>query len=136
MRALLIAQIRNRKGEVLLIDARKLGTMETRVWRRFTPDNLAKIGDTVQAWRQNGETTQTYADIAGFCKSATLAEIEKHGFVLTPGRYVGAEDVEEDAEPFAERTARLVATLRQQQHEGAKLDAAIAENLRRLGYGD
>jgi type I restriction enzyme M protein len=127
---------RNRSGEVLFIDARKLGTMETRVWRRFTPEDIAKIGDTVQAWRQNGETSQTYADIAGFCKSATLAEIEKHGFVLTPGRYVGAEDVEEDDEPFAEKMARLVTTLRQQQAEGAKLDAAIAENLRRLGYGE
>jgi len=110
--------------------------METRVWRRFTADDLAKIGDTVQAWRQNGETTQTYADIAGFCKSVTLTEIEKHGFVLTPGRYVGAEDVEEDDEPFAQKMARLVSTLRHQQQEGAKLDAAIAENLRRLGYGE
>ena len=69
-------------------------------------------------------------------RSVTLAEIEKHGFVLTPGRYVGAEEVEEDAEPFAEKMARLVGTLRQQQQEGAKLDATIAENLRRLGYGE
>ena len=127
---------RNRRGESLFIDARKLGTMETRVWRRFTADDLAKIGDTVQAWRQNGETTQTYADVAGFCKSVALADIEKHGFVLTPGRYVGAAEVEDDDEPFAQKMARLVSTLRQQQQEGAKLDAAIAENLRRLGYGE
>jgi type I restriction enzyme M protein len=75
-----------------------------------------------------------YEDVAGFCKAASLEEIEKHGFVLTPGRYVGAEAAEEDDEPFEEKMARLVAELRSQQAEAAALDAAIIENLRALGY--
>ena len=77
-----------------------------------------------------------YADLPGFCKSATLDEIRKHGHVLTPGRYVGAEAVEDDGEPFDEKMRRLAATLRQQQAEAAKLDAAIAANLKELGYGE
>ena len=76
-----------------------------------------------------------YADIAGFCKSATLDDIRKHGHVLTPGRYVGAEAQEDDGEPFGEKMQRLVAQLREQQTEAAKLDAAIAANLTGLGYG-
>ena len=71
----------------------------------------------------------------GFCKSATLEEIRKHGHVLTPGRYVGAEAQEDDGEPFEEKMQRLTATLREQQAEAAKLDAAIAANLKELGYG-
>jgi type I restriction enzyme M protein len=76
-----------------------------------------------------------YADVPGFCKRATLEDIRKHGHVLTPGRYVGAEAQEDDGEPFAEKMKRLTATLREQQAEGAKLDAAIAANLKELGYG-
>jgi len=75
-----------------------------------------------------------YVDIPGFCKSATLLEIRKHGHVLTPGRYVGAEAAEDDGEAFAEKMQRLAATLREQQAEAAKLDTAIAANLRELGY--
>jgi type I restriction enzyme M protein len=74
-------------------------------------------------------------DIPGFCRSATLDDIRKHGHVLTPGRYVGAEAAEEDAEPFEEKMKRLTTTLRQQQTEAAKLDATIAANLKELGYG-
>ncbi len=81
-----------------------------------------------------GEGT-TYQDIPGFCKSATLEDIRKHGHVLTPGRYVGAEAAEDDGEPFEEKMKRLTATLREQQAEAAKLDAAIAANLKELGYG-
>ena len=76
-----------------------------------------------------------YEDVPGFCKAATLDEIRKHGHVLTPGRYVGAEEVEDDGEPFEEKMQRLAATLREQQAEAAKLDAAIAANLKELGYG-
>ena len=76
-----------------------------------------------------------YADVAGFCKAAKLDDIRKHGHVLTPGRYVGAEAVEDDGEPFEEKMKRLTATLREQQAEAAKLDAAIAANLKELGYG-
>jgi type I restriction enzyme M protein len=73
--------------------------------------------------------------VPGFCKSATLEEIRKHGHVLTPGRYVGAEAQEDDGEPFEEKVRRLTATLREQQAEATKLDAAIAANLKELGYG-
>jgi len=74
--------------------------------------------------------------VPGFCRAATIDEIRTHGHVLTPGRYVGAADVEEDAEPFDEKMRRLTATLREQQAEGAKLDAAIGANLGELGYGE
>jgi len=75
-----------------------------------------------------------YEDVAGFCYSAKLEEVEKNGFVLTPGRYVGAADIEDDGEPFQEKMKRLTGLLRQQQEEGAKLDAAIARNLAWLGF--
>ncbi|MBI3800666.1 MAG: SAM-dependent DNA methyltransferase, partial [Deltaproteobacteria bacterium] len=81
-----------------------------------------------------GQGEGDYRDSPGFCKSATLDEIRKHGHVLTPGRYVGAEAAEEDEEPFDEKMKRLTATLRQQQAEATKLDVAIAANLKELGY--
>jgi len=77
-----------------------------------------------------------YADIPGFCKSASLEEIRRHGHVLTPGRYVGAAPQEDDGEPFEEKMKRLVAQLREQQAEAAKLDAAIDKNLKELGFGE
>ncbi len=86
-------------------------------------------------WRQDGGVKGAYADVPGFfCYGAKLEEIEKNGFVLTPGRYVGAADVEEDGEAFEEKMKRLTGLLRQQQEEGAKLDAAIASNLAWLGF--
>ncbi|MEW6545182.1 MAG: class I SAM-dependent DNA methyltransferase [Nitrospirota bacterium] len=128
-------RFRDRRGEVLFIDARKLGTMIDRVHRELTDEDIRKIADTYHAWRRDKNSKQKYADVPGFCKSATLEEIRKHGHVLTPGRYVGAAQVEDDGEPFEEKMKRLTATLRQQQAEAAKLDAAIAANLRELGYG-
>lgn len=146
---------RNRKGETLFIDARKLGTMQTRTLRVLTdgewemgdlPPN-SDIGRIVYAFRQwRGEPKPEwwkkkehgewgYCDIPGFCKAAKMEEIEKHGFVLTPGRYVGAEEQEDDGEPFDQKMQRLVAQLRAQQAEAKKLDAAIAANLKELGYG-
>lgn len=123
--------LRDRTGEVLFIDARKLGRMENRVQRTLDPDDIAKIAGTYHAWRGDGGD---YADIPGFRKAATLDEIGEHGFVLTPGRYVGAEAVEQDSEPFEEKMQRLVATLEQQFSESAKLEAAIRGNLRVLGF--
>ena len=127
-------RFRDRRGETLFIDARKLGTMIDRVHRELTDDDIAKIADTYHAWRGDKDAGE-YEDVPGFCKSANLDEIRKHGHVLTPGRYVGAEAVEDDGEPFEEKMKRLVATLREQQNEAAKLDAAIAANLKELGYG-
>jgi type I restriction enzyme M protein len=125
---------RDRRGETLFIDARQLGTMKTRVERMLTDEEIAKIAGTVHAWRGDGEVAEAYENVAGFCYSAKLEEIEKNGFVLTPGRYVGAADQEEDDEPFEQKMQRLTALLKQQQEEGAKLDAAIARNLAWLGF--
>jgi type I restriction enzyme M protein len=123
---------RNRKGEVLFIDARKLGRMETRVHRVLDTGDIEKIAGTYHAWRNAGGD---YEDVPGFCKVATLAEIQAHDFVLTPGRYVGAEEVEDDGEPFEEKMERLVTALREQQAEGRRLDGLIGRALGGLGYG-
>jgi type I restriction enzyme M protein len=127
-------RFRDRRGETLFIDARKLGTMADRVHRELTDADIAKIAGTYHAWRGDKDAGE-YADVPGFCKRATLEDIRKHGHVLTPGRYVGAEAAEDDGEPFEEKMKRLTATLREQQAEAAKLDAAIAANLKELGYG-
>ena len=125
---------RDRQGETLFIDARKLGHMVDRTHRDLSPEDIARIADTYHAWRgENG--LDAYADVPGFCKSAPLEEIRKHGHVLTPGRYVGAEPQEDDGEPFEEKMARLTAQWREQQAEAQRLDAAIEENLTRLGFG-
>lgn len=127
-------QLRDRRSEILFIDARKLGHMVDRTRKEFSDADIDKISCAYHAWR--GETEAgIYADVPGFCKAASLDDIRKHGHVLTPGRYVGAEVTEEDDEPFADKMARLVADLRAQQGEAARLDAAITANLRELGYG-
>jgi len=124
---------RDRHDEILFVDARNLGRMVDRTHRELTDEDIARIADTYHAWR--GEKgAGDYADTPGFCKSAALEEVRKHGHVLTPGRYVGAAPQEDDGEPFEEKMTRLVAELRGQQAEGAKLDAAIAENLETLGF--
>jgi len=126
-------KMRNRQHETLFIDARKLGTMTDRVHRELTDDDIAKIADTYHRWR--GDGSGKYEDVPGFSKSATSEEIRSHQYVLTPGRYVGAEDVEEDDEAFEEKMKRLVTKLEEQFTEGAKLEKAIRQNLRGLGYG-
>jgi type I restriction enzyme M protein len=136
---------RDRRGEVLFIDARKLGTLVDRTRRELSDTDVQKIADTYHAWR--GEPKQesqvarsavdkneAYADIAGFCKSAQLEDIRKHGHVLTPGRFVGAEAAEDDGEAFEEKMPRLVGQLQAQFDESAKLEAQIKRNLEGLGY--
>jgi type I restriction enzyme M protein len=125
---------RDRRGETLFIDARQLGAMTSRTNRELTQQDIDRIAGTVHAWRRDGEVLESYADVAGFCHSSKLEEIEKNGFVLTPGRYVGAADIEDDGEAFEEKMKRLTSLLKEQQEEGARLDQQIAENLRRLGY--
>ncbi len=122
---------RERSGETLFIDARNLGFMKDRVLRDFTKDDIGKIVNTFHAW-QMGEG---YADEAGFCFSAKTEDIAKNDFVLTPGRYVGSPDQEEDSEPFADKMARLTAQLKDQFAEGDRLEAEIKKNLAGLGYG-
>ena len=110
-----------------------MGTLIDRVHRELTDADLQKITTTYHHWRGVKGAGQ-YEDIAGFCKSATTAEIATHGHVLTPGRYVGAEEVEDDGEPFEEKMPRLVAELHAQVAESAKLEQAIRANLKGLGY--
>lgn len=121
---------RDRRGEFLFIDARNLGYMKDRVLRDFTTDDITKVADTFHTWQQG----EGYEDIAGFCKSASVDDIKKHDFVLTPGRYVGAEEQEDDGEPFAEKMARLAAQLSEQFAESKRLEEQIKRNLGGLGY--
>ncbi|MEZ3136622.1 type I restriction-modification system subunit M [Stutzerimonas kunmingensis] len=127
-----------RPGEVLFIDARKLGTNVSRVQIELTDADIERIAQTVADWRgepldQGGEIGE-YADIPGFCRSVTLAEIAEHGHVLTPGRYVGAEAVEDDDEAFAEKMQRLTRQLGEQMQKSAELDQLIRQKLGGLGY--
>jgi type I restriction enzyme M protein len=122
---------RSRPGEVLFIDARQLGYMKDRVLRDFKLEDTAQVARTFHAW-QRGES---YADQAGFCKAATLADIRKADYVLTPGRYVGAAAQADDGEPFEDKMARLTAALGEQFKESNRLEAEIRKNLAGLGYG-
>jgi type I restriction enzyme M protein len=148
-------RFRDRRGETLFINARKMGTLVDRVHRELSDEDIAKIAGTYHAWRGDPVSVgaglvpahsdaareagdhkgRPYEDIPGFCKSATLDDIRKHGHVLTPGRYVGVAAAEEDDEPFEEKIKRLAATLRLQQEKASKLDAAILVGLSELGYG-
>jgi type I restriction enzyme M protein len=127
-----------RPGEVLFIDARKLGTSVSRVQIELTDADIERIAQTVANWRGEpldvGGEIAEYQDIAGFCRSVTLAEIAEHGHVLTPGRYVGAEEVEDDDEAFAEKMQRLTRQLGEQMQTGAELDQLIRQKLGGLGY--
>ncbi|MFW1472771.1 type I restriction-modification system subunit M [Vibrio parahaemolyticus] len=128
-------KLRARKGEVLFIDARNLGYMKDRVLRDFTRDDIQKVADLYHAWKTGAEVNGiAYQDQAGFCKSATLEEITKHDFVLTPGRYVGATEELDDGIPFGEKMAALATKLSEQFAESATLEAEIKKNLAGLGY--
>jgi type I restriction enzyme M protein len=126
---------RDRRGETLFIDARKLGTMMDRTHRELTEEDIHQIAGTYHAWR--GEPgLPDYADVAGFCKAAKTEDIRDNNFILTPGRYVGIAPREEDDEPFEEKMARLTDQLYAQFAESARLEAEIRKNLEELGYGE
>jgi type I restriction enzyme M protein len=125
---------RTRKGEMLFIDARKLGTLVDRVHRDLTDEDIGKIVGSYHAWRGDKDAGN-YEDVAGFCMSAKTDEIARHGFVLTPGRYVGAADVVDDGEPFDEKMSRLAGELQGQFFDSARLAGAIEESLKRMGFG-
>jgi len=127
-------RFRKRTGQTLFIDARKLGTMIDRVHRELTEEDIQRIADTYHAWRGD-KSAGNYEDIPGFCKSATLDDIRHHNHILTPGRYVGAAEVEDDGEPFEEKMARLTTALREQSAQAKKLDQIIWANLEDIGYG-
>lgn len=124
-------KFRKRKGEILFIDARKLGYMVDRTQRELAAEDVARISDTYHAWRSGAN----YDDVPGFCKGATLEEVQRHSHILTPGRYVGAEPQEDDGEPFEEKMKRLVTEWQEQQVEARRLDTAIDANLKTLGFG-
>ena len=128
-------RFRDRRGETLFIDARKMGTLTDRVHRELSDDDVARIAGTYHAWRGDKNAT-TYADTPGFCEVAKLEDIRKHGHILTPGRYVGAEVIEEDGELFNEKMRRLADSLRNQTAKASQLDSVIAANLKELGYGE
>jgi type I restriction enzyme M protein len=122
---------RDRRGETLFIDARKLGAMVDRTHRELTDDDLARIAGTYHAWRGEPGANE-YADLPGFCASATSGEIAEHRYVLTPGRYVGAEDVEDDDEPLEEKIRRLTKELYDTFEENDRLQVLVRSTLRNL----
>jgi len=125
-------KFRDRRKQILFIDARKMGEMIDRRHRSLTDEDVKKISETYHSWR--GENKIKYKDVVSFCKSAKLEEVEKHNFILTPGRYVGIQEEEEDDEEFEEKMKRLTAELAKQMEEGKKLDEEITKNLRSIGY--
>jgi len=127
-------KLRDRRKETLFIDARKMGTLIDRVHRELFEVDIEKIARAYHSWRGDKDAGK-YKDEAGFCKAAKTEEIAKNGYVLTPGRFVGAEEAEEDDEVFEQKMPRLVAELNTQFAEFAKLEQAIKANLRGLGYG-
>lgn len=126
-------RFRNRSGHTLFIDARKLGALVDRTHKDLSDEDLDRIAATYHAWRGE-EGAGDYEDIPGFCKSASIEEIRGHGYVLTPGRYVGAATVEDDGEPFEEKMERLSAELQEQFIRSEQLEGKIRENLRRIGF--
>ncbi|MDD4735734.1 MAG: class I SAM-dependent DNA methyltransferase [Kiritimatiellae bacterium] len=152
---------RNREGETLFIDARKIGSMISRTQKELTDEDIAKIAATYHSWRSVGRdgspqpsalgrdgspsrpndeparpAVEPYHDIPGYCKSAKLEDMRKHDYVLTPGRYVGAADIEDDGIPFETKMTEMSQTLYAQMEESAKLDEVIRKNLEGLGYGE
>ena len=123
-----------RQGETLFVDARQMGHMLDRTRRDLSGEDISRVADAYHAWLGK-EGGGEYADVPGFCKSATLEEIRKHGHVLTPGRYVGAAPQEDDGVPFEEKMAKLAAQWRGQQADARRLDKEIEDNLNRLGFG-
>lgn len=129
------ASYRDRRGETLFIDARNLGSMIDRTHKELTLEDIGTIARTYHAWRGE-EKDGVYEDQPGFCKAATLAEIQGNDYVLTPGRYVGAAELEDDGIPFEEKMGDLTAVLYGQMAESARLDGVIKQNLAGLGYGE
>ncbi len=126
---------RDRRTETLFIDARSIGHMIDRTHKNLSDDDIARVASAYHAWRGDKDA-DAYEDVPGFCKSATAEEIAGHGFVLTPGRYVGAAEIEDDGEPFEDKMSRLVKELEEQFEESERLTATIRRNFKGLGFGD
>lgn len=128
-------RFQDRSGSTLFIDARNLGSLIDRTHKDFSNEEIDKVARTYHAWRGE-EDAGEYEDLPGFCKSASIEEIREQGYVLTPGRYVGAVEIEDDGVPFEEKMAQLSATLYDQFAEANRLEAVIRRNLEVLGYGE
>ena len=124
---------RKRNNEILFIDARNMGVMIDRRHKELTNEDIQKITETYHAWRGE-KTKKKYEDVKGFCKSADSSEVEKNNFILTPGRYVGVPDEEDDGETFEEKMKRLTKELAEQMKEGKKLEEQIKINLEKVGW--
>lgn len=146
----------NRKDKILFIDARKMGYMETRRHRELTDEEIKLICDTYHSWRDSGtesavllvaeqvapyqidnhkkEEIKMYEDVQGFCKSASIEEVRSHEYILTPGRYVGIEEVEDDGEPFDEKMTRLTTELAEMFTKSHQLEEEIRKRLGAIGY--
>ncbi|CAH8718682.1 type I restriction-modification system subunit M [Paenibacillus thiaminolyticus] len=125
--------LRDRRGQILFIDARKMGHMVDRTHRELSAEDIKKVADTYHAWRGQAEAG-TYEDVKGFCKAAKLGEVQEHEYILTPGRYVGIEDVEEESEPFEDKMARLTAELAEQFAKSRQLEDEIRKQLGGIGF--
>ncbi len=125
-------KFRDRHDEILFIDARKMGTMVSRKNKELTDTDIAKIAAFYHCWRTKD---CTYSDVKGFCKAAKISDVEKNGYVLTPGRYVGTDVVDEDDEVFEEKMGKLTRELAEQFEKSKELEKQIRENLKRIGYG-
>jgi type I restriction enzyme M protein len=139
-----VREQRDRRGETLFIDARKIGSMISRTQKELTAEDISKIAETYHAWKSElpsplggraGDEGAAYEDVPGYCKSAPTDDIKKHDYVLTPGRYVGAAALEDDGIPFETKMTEMSQTLFGQMEESAKLDEVIRKNLEGLGYG-
>jgi len=128
-------KFRDRRGHTLFIDTRKMGYLIDRTHREFSNEEISRIAQTYHAWRGEKEADE-YKDVPGFCKSENIDDIRAHGYVLTPGRYVGAEDIEDDGEPFDEKMKRLTAKIEEQFAESAKLEKLIKKILMSLDIGN
>ena len=128
-------KFRNRSRQTLFIDARKMGSLIDRIHKELSDEEIEKIAGTYHAWKDEKDSEE-YQDVPGFCKSVSIDEIKEHGYMLTPGRYVGAAEVEDDGIPFEEKMAELTATLYEQFAEAERLEAVIKRNLEVLGYGE
>jgi len=122
----------NRKGEILFIDARKKGEMVDRTHKELTVADIQEISSVFHAWR--GTNDVIYEDITGFCKTATLEEVQKHDYILTPGRYVGQEEIENDGEPFEEKMTRLTEELAEMFAKSHHFEEEIRLRLGGIGY--
>lgn len=127
------SKFRNRSHNILFIDARELGTMISRRQKELTDEDIKKIADTYHNWR-NKDWQKKYKDVPGFCKSASLEEVRKNNYILTPGRYIEFKEAEEDMEAFDEKMKRLTLSLKEQMKKSGELDEEIKKNLKKIGY--